>query len=106
MNEFDLNERKYVAISIKHSTYDKSKKPILWGYKRTTDSEERCFADYTHDINKCELYSLNDFLKNYGNSYIKCDKPVKMCIDYKKKYKNYDTVLVDIEEVSQFLKMC
>ncbi|MEG1502471.1 MAG: hypothetical protein RR370_03680 [Synergistaceae bacterium] len=98
-----MEDRKYVAVSIKHSEHDKSKTPILWGYKRTADDEKRCFSDYTQDINKCELYSLKDFQEHYGNGFIKCDVPVKMRFDYKKKYKNYDTVLVDFEELKQFL---
>lgn len=59
--------------------------------------------DVTIDIEKCELYSLGDFQKHYGNGCIKCDEPVKMCFDYKKKYKNYDTVLVDVDELKEFL---
>ncbi|MEF9984539.1 MAG: hypothetical protein RR806_05105 [Oscillospiraceae bacterium] len=98
-----MNDRRYVAINIKHSVYDKSHTPILWGYKRTEDDKERCFSDYTQNINRCELYALEDFQKHYGNGYIKCDTPVKMCFDYKKKYKEYDTVLVDFEELKQFL---
>ncbi|MEG1954095.1 MAG: hypothetical protein RR115_07675 [Hydrogenoanaerobacterium sp.] len=98
-----MTDRKYVAISIKHSTYDESPVPILWGKKRTLDNEERCFSGYTQDINKCELYSLEDFQKSYGNGCIKCDAEVKMCFNYKRKYKKYDTVLVDFEELKQFL---
>lgn len=97
--------RKYIAISIKHSTYDKSVIPVMWGYKRTKDDEKRCFSGYTTNLEKCELYSLEDFQKTYGNSYIKCDEPVKMCFDYKKRYKNYDTVLVDEEDLKSFLQM-
>jgi len=100
----DKNERRYVAISIKHSIYDKSKIPVLWGNGRTSNGEKRSFSHYCNNIDRCELYSLNDFLNSYGNSYIKCDEPVKMCFDYKKKYKNYDTVLVDIEELKQYLE--
>lgn len=105
MNEINKDERKYIAISIKHSTYDKSKYPILWGGSGITLTEDkRCFGGYTYDIDKAEVYSLNDFLKSYGNDYIKCDEPVRMCVDYKKKYKKYDTVLVDKEELKQYLK--
>jgi hypothetical protein len=98
-----MSERKYIAVSIKHSYHDRSKTPILWGYKRTADEENRCFADYTKDINKCELYSLEDFQSHYGNGFIKCDEPVKMCFDYVKRYKKYDTVLVDKDDLQAFL---
>lgn len=97
-----MKERKYIAVSIKHSEY--TEYPVLWGYNRTKDYEERCFAGYTDDIEKCELYSLEEFQKRYGNSYIKCDEPVKMCIDFRRKYKAYDTVLVNENELKQFLQ--
>lgn len=98
-----MNNRKYVAVSIKHSQHDRSKLPVLWGYKRTQDNEKRCFADYTTDIDKCELYSLDDFRNTYGNGYIKCDEAVPMQFDYVKRYKKYDTVLVDESEMRMFL---
>lgn len=101
----DKDERKYAAISIKHSTHDKSPVPVLWGGTgRTRDDEKRCFSGYCNSVDTCEVYSLNDFLQTYGNSYIKCDEPVQMCFDYKKRYKAHDTVLVDIEELRQFLR--
>lgn len=40
-----MKERKYIAVSIKHSEY--TEYPVLWGYNRTKDYEERCFAGYT-----------------------------------------------------------
>lgn len=101
---FDTNERKYIAISIKHSIYDSSTIPVMWGCKRTADNEERCFSGYTSNPYQAEVYSLDDFLNSYGNSFIKCDEPVEICFDYKKKYKKYDTVLVDETELLQFLK--
>jgi hypothetical protein len=101
-----MSERKYIGISIKHSIYDKKKgRLILWGGRRTKDDEERCFSGYTTDINKCELYSLEDFQKSYGNGFIKCDEPVKMKIDLCKKYKKFDTVLVDIEDYKKYLEL-
>lgn len=109
----DINERKYIAISIKHSMGGQLKNPsepkdgkyTLWGKRRTADNEERCFGGYTDDIDKCELYSLNDFLKQYGNSFIKCDEPVPINIHLCRKYKKFDTVLIDIEEYKQYLKI-
>jgi len=101
----EINERKYIAISIKHSICDKSRRLTLWGWKRTKDEESRCFSDYTRDINKCELYSLKDFQSKYGNSYIKCDESVKMCFELCKKYKKYDTVLVGLEDYQEYLEL-
>lgn len=102
----NLDERKYVAISIKHSEHDNGKIPVLWGSRRTKDNEERCFSGYTCDIEICELYALGEFQKSYGsNTYgMKTDEPVKMYFDYKKKYKKYDTVLVDEQEFIQYLQ--
>ena len=65
----DIYERKYVAISIKHSKCGSEKSPnepkdglyILWGTKRTNDTEQRCFSGYTSFFEACELYSLADF---------------------------------------------
>lgn len=50
-----MNERKYIAISLKHSD---GYPFVLWGYHRTEDDEERCFAGYTEDVNKAELYTI------------------------------------------------
>ena len=58
-----MKERKYLAISIKHTEYGwKFGKPcVLWGYKQTKDDEKRCFADYTQYPEKAEmLYSFRD----------------------------------------------
>jgi hypothetical protein len=100
-------DRKYIAISIKHSAHSKS--PVLWGSRgKSANGEMRCFSDYTTDINKAELYSIEDFQKAYGKAidWIKCDEPVKMCFDYVKRYKSHDTVLVDESELRNFLGFC
>lgn len=98
-----MDERKYIAISVKHSNtiYDLT----LWGYQRTEDGEKRCFAGYVNNdrIDTCELYSLKDFQEKYGNGVIKCDEPIHITTKVLKKFKNYDTVLADIEEYKQFL---
>jgi hypothetical protein len=102
--EIGLSERRYIAISIKHSEYERSKRPVLWGGDgRSADDAERCFGGYTCNIDKAELYSLTDFRNTYGNGHIKCDEPVKMCFDFVKRYKKWDTVLVDENELRQFL---
>lgn len=102
-----MEKRRYLAISIKHTAYGwKFGKPcVLWGYKRTADDEKRCFADYTQFPNKAELYSLEDWHKTTYGSIIKMDEPVHMEIGLCKKWKNYDTVLIDEEEYIGYCKM-
>lgn len=105
----DMNERRYLAISIKHTEHGwKFGKPcVLWGYKVTKDDEKRCFAGYTQDPNKAELYSLQDWQDSgYGSITIKMDDPVHMEMNLCKKWKRYDTVLIDKEEYIGYCKMC
>lgn len=105
--EGKMNElRHYIAISIKHSVYDKRDgKYILWGDRRTKDDEKRCFAGYRKDIDTCELYSLNDFQEKYSNGCVKYDEAVPMKIDLCKRYKQYDTVLVEIDDYKKYLEL-
>ena len=102
-----MKKRKYLAISIKHTEWKwKFGKPcVLWGWHQTKDDEKRCFADYTKYPNKAEVYSLQDWLDSGYGSIIKRDEPVHMTIDLCKKYKNYDTVLIDKEEYIGYCKM-
>ena len=101
------DERKYFAISIKHSEYRwKFGEPcVLWGCKRTDDNESRCFSGYTKDIHSAELYSINEFINKYGaeicNSY-----PVKMVRNLMEAYKKYDTVLMDKDVYETYYNMC
>lgn len=96
------NSRKYLAVSIKHSSGTRF---TLWGWKRTEDEQKRCFSGYlgTMDYDKCELYSLDDFQRHYGHGVIKCDHPVKMTLDLVKRWNKYDTVLVDYDEYKAFV---
>lgn len=90
-----MAERKYIAISIKHSTKDDIQ---YWG-NLTTDSEERCFSGYTSFLDKCEKYTLEEFWFNYPR---KDNYPfvtdIKSFNQFWKENKNVDTVLVEIEE--------
>lgn len=49
-----MTDRKYLAISIKHSAGTRF---TLWGWERTKDEQKRCFSGYlgTMDYDKCEL---------------------------------------------------
>lgn len=71
----------------------------MWGH-RTKDDEKRSFGGYTIYPNCAELYSLKDWATSgYAKAeWMKVDEPVHMCINFCKKYKKYDTVLIPIEE--------
>jgi hypothetical protein len=102
--EVSMNkERRYIAISIKHSKGINGL--VLWG-TRTKDDEKRCFSGYSDFVRntgkKCELYSLEEFRKAYGNGVCKTDEPVKLTKNLLTKYRNYDTVLVDETEYMRF----
>lgn len=79
----------------------------LWG-SRTKDTEKRSFSGYTYFPYKAEIYSLKDWQQSgYGvGGVCKVDEPVSMCIDFCKKYNNYDTVLVLYDEYINYCKMC
>ena len=100
-------ERKYFAISIKHTEHKwKFGKPcVLWGYKRTPDEEKRCFAGYTENPSKAELYAEDDFIKHgYGMDIVK-PTPVEMSVDLCKKWCMYDTVLIEADQYIGYCKM-
>ena len=101
------NERNLVAVSIKHTAcrWKFGMPCILWGH-RTMDDEERSFLRYTLFPNNAEVYSLEDWAKSgYNNcDWMKLDEPVQMCVNFCKKYKKYDTVLVPLEEYIGYCK--
>ena len=100
-----MSERNLVAISIKHTEYKwKLGMPcVLWGDHRTKDDEKRCFGGYTIYPNNAELYSLEDWKDCANMPWLKVDAPVKLSIDLCKKYKDFDTVLVLLED---YIKYC
>lgn len=103
-----MSERKYVAISIKHTEWRwKFGMPcVLWGCHQTSDDEERCFAGYTNYLSRAERYAAGDFqAHSYGVDIVKPD-PVSMEIGFCKKWKKYDTVLVAADEYEAYCKMC
>ncbi len=103
------NERKYLAISIKHTEngWEFGMPCCLWGYHRTKDGEERCFAGYTELPKNAELYALGDFTKDgYPPEIIKDDAPVKMEFGLCRKWNDYDTVLVAEEDYLHYCKVC
>ena len=96
-----MADRKYVAVSVKHTEHGwKFGMPmVLWGRKRTADNEKRCFSGYTTYLNNAELYALGDFEKEgYWQDWIKDDAPLKLCVGFCKKYKEYE------REAAWFLK--
>ena len=101
------NDRLYVAISIKHTKdgWRYGNPCVLWGYRRTQDQEKRCFAGYTYYLKQAEIYSPNDFAEHgYSSENIK-PEPVLITNDFCKKYKEYDTVLVDEREYKEYCKI-
>lgn len=101
-------DRRYVAISIKHTAYRwKFGMPcVLWGYHRTADDEKRCFGGYTTYPSRAERYAIGDFKEHgYGSDVVNPD-PVPMEIDLCKKWKKYDTVLVDAELYESYCRIC
>lgn len=94
------SERKYIAVSIKHS----SKNCLLyWGYKRTQDNEDRCYAGYTAILDKCELYSEEEFFSQYKR-YPVIDEKISSITAFWKQYKDYDTVLVLFNTWAELMK--
>ena len=91
-----MAERKYIAISIKHSTKDDIQ---YWG-NLTNDSEERCFSGYTSFLDKCEKYTLEEFWMHYpnNNNHYPLVTNIKSLYQFWKDNKNKDPVLVDIDE--------
>ncbi len=87
------SERKYIAVSMKHSTKNCF---MLWGYKRTLDQEDRCFSNYTAILDKCELYSEEEFFSHYKR-YPVIDEKITSITAFWKQYKEYDTVLVSLD---------
>ena len=103
-----INEdRKYVAISIKH-TYGRGwkfgKPCVLWGYHQTDDDELRCFTGYTYYLSKAERYALGDFTK-HGYDIIKDDVSVELSENICKLYKNYDSVLVEYNQYKAYCEL-
>ena len=102
-----MNERNLVAVSIKHTEYRwKFGMPcVLWGH-RTQDHAKRSFGGYTIYPNHAEVYSIKEWQESgYANAeWMKTDEPVHMEINFCKKYKKYDTVLVPIDEYIGYCK--
>ena len=94
-------ERKYLGVSIKHSMHGwKCGKPlVLWGDKRTADSETRRFGGYTYYPKNAELYEAGAFAEHgYPRDCVK-EEPVTFTADICRRWRNFDTVLVLEEEI-------
>lgn len=103
----EMGERKYYVLSLKHLYPWKFGETLcLWGYKRTNDNEDRCYGGYSDDIQRAELYSSEEFLKNYG----RCTKndPLTALIpsELKALKKVFDCVLVPKDVVERYYKDC
>lgn len=100
-----VDNRNLIAISIKHSEYRwKFGMPCwLWGH-RTKDDERRCFSGYTQYPHHAEVYSLKEWQESGYGDICKTDAPVHMEIEFCKKWKKYDSVLVPIDEYIDYCK--
>lgn len=100
-----MSDRKYLALSVKHTEYKwKFGMPCwLWG-KRTADNEPRSFAGYTMFPEEAELYTLEEFADKYRCEWMKTDAPVRLEIGFCKKYKKFDTVMVDYDDYITYCK--
>ena len=101
-------QRAYFAVSIKHSAHKwRFGMPLmLWGYKHTEDDETRCFCGYTLDPDCAEWYALGDFeLHGYAADVVK-SAPVKLELDFCRKYKAFDTVLVPAKDIYDYWRLC
>lgn len=103
-------ERKYVAVSIKHSTprrrYSMTEPLVLWSYRRTEDSEPRSFAGYTCDPENAELYTQQEWEAHFGKNldWIKTT-PVPMSLHLLRDYKDFDSVIVPIEDYMSYYRL-
>ena len=100
MSEIDAGTvaetRNLLAISIKHTEYKwRLGMPcVLWGHRTEDNAERRSFGGYTLYPNRAELYSLEEWQSSGYGSCIKTDEPVRMEMNFCRKYHKYDTVLV------------
>lgn len=99
-------ERKYVAVSVKHSRHQwKFGMPlIMWGTRTTDDAEPRLFGGYTMMLSSAERYAKGDFEKHYPNAPngVFRPDPAPMDIGFMKENKEWDTVLVDAEQMRHY----
>lgn len=97
------NERKYLAVSVKHSEYRwKYGMPcVLWG-ERSKDGEARSFSGYTLYPEEAELYALDDF-DHYPFGIIR-QGPVALWGNtrFMKENHEWDTVLVFYDDYIQY----
>lgn len=103
-----LEERPYVAVSIKHSEYKwKFGDPlVLWGDRGPTpDGEPRRFGGYTMYLDRAERYGLGDFQRHGYDPEIVYPVPVQLQPRFCKTWKDYDTVLIMAEDYADYCRM-
>lgn len=93
---YDTQTRNLLAVSIKHAEYKwRFGMPcVLWGQRTEDGAGERSFSGYTRYPHRAELYSLAEWQASGYGDIIKMDEPVRMEMNFCKKYRKYDTVLV------------
>lgn len=87
--------QRYVIVSIKHSN---EKRIIFWLPK---------FCDYTRDVRNAGVYSIDEVRDHYNNEASSLGfnsfEPVELTWDYLKKYKKFDSILIDESEAFEFI---
>ncbi len=103
--EFDINERRFFLVSIKHSEYPKGRRAfVLWGETgKTADDKPRCYGGYTTNPDCAEVYSMADLQRSGYGPVVKTDESVPMTLNLVKKWRKYDSVAVDINQYRQYL---
>lgn len=102
-----MGERKYFVLSLKHLYPWKFGETLcLWGNKRTKDNEYRCYGGYSGDIQRAELYSSEEFLKEYGRCTKKDPLTALIPSELRALKKVFDCVLVPKDVVERYYKDC
>lgn len=102
-------ERKYIAISIKHSLPARgvimNAPLVLWGHRTEDNASRRSFGGYTTDPSKCELYTLEEWRTQGGYEGFIDSTPVSMNLSLFRNYKKRDTVLVLYEDYMNYYRL-
>lgn len=102
-------ERKYLAVSIKHSLpsrgYQMTRPLVLWGRRTEDDATRRSFGGYTMDPEKAELYTIQEWITFAGkDSDILPWQPVKCNANLLRNNRNVDSALVEYEDYMNYYR--
>ena len=102
-------ERKYLAVSIKHSLpsrgYQMTRPLVLRGRRTEDDTPRRSFGGYTTDPEKAELYTIQEWIAFAGEySDILPLQPVKCNVNLLRSNRNVNSVLVEYEDYMNYCR--